>query len=210
VAPLYDFLIVCHQRSGSHLLASFLDSHLEICCLGERADHCCKEWTLRGRIFMYGTFLRQQKLLLETTKFILLTRDEDKQAFSTVRNSSLRKQHGDRYKAHLKKPDPLQSMTWNFEAPEKMLSRIKTRIRADGNQVRELIDGRSTISVTYEEMTRNRNVSTMPEKLTRRIMEYFGLPYRKLTTDLKKIAPNEIKVRARSCRQAGDSIYNVR
>jgi LPS sulfotransferase NodH len=193
---LYDFLIVCHQRAGSHLLASFLDSHLEICCLGENGSpFCCRDWTIRGRIFMYGSFLRQQKLLLETPKFILLTRNIEKQAFSAVRNSSLRKQHGDRYKAHLKTPDPRQSMTWNFKAPEKMLARIKTRIRADGNQVRELIDGRSTIDVTYEEMTHcNRNVASMPEKLTRRMMEYFGLPYRKLTTDLKKIAPNKIQV----------------
>jgi len=177
------------------LLASFLDSHLEICCLGENGSpFCCRDWTIRGRIFMYSAFLRQQKLLLETPKFILLTRNVEKQAFSAVRNSSLRKEHGDRYKAHLKTPDPRQSMTWKFEAPEKMLNRVKTRITADGNQVRELIDGRSTISVTYEEMTRNRNVASMPEKLTRRIMEYFGLPYRKLTTDLKKIAPNKIQV----------------
>lgn len=178
------------------MLASFLDSHLEICCLGENGSpFCCRDWTIRGRIFMYGSFLRQQKLLLETPKFILLTRNEEKQAFSAVRNSSLRKQHGDRYKAHLKTVDPRQSMTWNFKAPEKMLARVKTRIRADGNQVREILKKRSTISVTYEEMTHcNRNVGSMPEKLTRRMMEYFGMPYRKLTTDLKKIAPNKIQV----------------
>lgn len=31
----YDFLIVCGQRSGSHLLGTLLNSHPDICCRGE-------------------------------------------------------------------------------------------------------------------------------------------------------------------------------
>lgn len=31
----YDFLIVCGQRSGSHLLGTMLNSHPDICCRGE-------------------------------------------------------------------------------------------------------------------------------------------------------------------------------
>jgi hypothetical protein len=198
---LYDFVIVCHQRSGSHLLASFLDSHPSLCCLDEAGAHLyndtpCKDWDFRGRIFMYNNFLKRKELI-KIPRFVHLTRKLRATAFSCCRNSSLRQQHGVLHKAFLLNGDSKQKRVQDFEAPSKSMRTRSWQIKKQRSRVSYKLRKLDVHKIRYEEMTEDSNsVSVMPPEIADRLCEFLGVKPAPLTTKLVKIAPQNVRVLA--------------
>lgn len=197
----YDFVVVCHGRSGSHFFASLLDSHPEICCLGEYANHAhteskCVGWNKQGRIFMYGAFLNKNPDSF-APKAIHLVRNVDKTAFSCVRNTALRKSLGKEHLAHVRGGQQRQKTTLRFRASKKVLSVRKTEIIASRHRaIQELIDRKiPVLDIRYENLTQgNKSVSKMPEYMSKIIADFLEVKPWDLTSDMIKVAPDDIKI----------------
>lgn len=197
----YDFMVVCHGRSGSHFFASLLDSHPEICCLGEYANHThtkseCVGWNKQGRIFMYGAFLNKNPDSF-APKAIHLVRNVDKTAFSCVRNTTLRKALGKDHLAHVRGGQQRQRTTKNFRASKHAMDNRKKEIIASRHRaIQELIDRKvEVLDIRYENLTQgNKSVSKMPDYMNKIITDFLGVKPFKFTTDMVKVAADEIKI----------------
>ncbi len=99
----FDFLIVCQQRSGSHMLASALNGHPNISCSGELdivdtlivpSDGECK-----GAILMYNRW-KAFGTRYTANKLIHLVRDPEALAYSRMANSQSKKKLRAEHQAH--------------------------------------------------------------------------------------------------------------
>lgn len=199
----YDFIIVCHQRSGSHLLASLLCSHPDICCLGEYAKHNhtkspCKTWVKQGRIYMYPNFLNPKpdpNSLIP--KAIHLVRNLDKTAFSCARNTELRLSLGEKHLAHVRGGQKRQEATIAFRAGKQEMEAVKKHIVANRQSVIQKLIARKieVLDIRYENLTQgNKSVSKMPDYMNKIITDFLGVKLFEFTTDMIKVAPDEIKI----------------
>ena len=180
----FDFLIVCTQRSGSHLLASALNSHPDISCRGElrEKDRLIKpsQEGLRGAILMYnrcpafGTTYTADKL-------IHLVRDPKNTAKSRLANSIDKKEKGNEHSAHF-----LEIVDREFELNGKRLKGVSAAIRNDIRRAKKWLKGHPHLEISYEELTGNCSVSTIRPEISARLTDFLGLPKATLSTDLVK------------------------
>ena len=198
---LYDFVIVCHQRSGSHLLASFIDSHPQLCCLDEQGLHLynnspCKDWDSRGRIFMYQHFMWRMDGLMRVPKFIHLTRNTRDQAYSCVRNEALLKQgikvESRAFRFNGDRPQPAVQ---EFIAPERAMKGRIVQIKKQRKKMKEQLQDSDVLEINYREMTDgSKSVSVMPRLPANRICRFLGVDLAELSTRMVKIAPQVVRV----------------
>jgi len=184
----FDFLIVCHQRSGSHLLQTFLDSHPEINCLGEIGID--DPWSVmqgckyRGGILMYNRvgFLKSQV----PDRFIHLIRNPRMTAVSAVKNSALRKRTGAGHNAHrIRGGDPKPDIQVDMDTVNRRTAHIKGRQKRMSRLLRTY--RRPILTVTYEELTDGgKDVEFCPEGVMRRLTEFLGVEPVRLRTPLMR------------------------
>jgi len=156
----FDFLIVCHQRSGSHLLQTFLDSHPEINCLGEIGID--DPWSVmqgckyRGGILMYN------------------------------RVGFLKSQVPDRHNAHrIRGGDPKPDIQVDMDTVNRRTAHIKGRQKRMSRLLRTY--RRPILTVTYEELTDGgKDVEFCPEGVMRRLTEFLGVEPVRLRTPLMR------------------------
>jgi len=150
---------------------------------------------------MYIRFFALEERLMQTQRFIHLVRNNEDQAFSCIRNSSLRKQHKDGHQAFLLKGMAYQDATQEYEAPARIFKRVKNRIIQQRRQTENMlrnIQGRYKLEVSYEGITNgSSDTSVMPDKQARRICDFLQVNQAELTTPLIKIAPQEVKLISR-------------
>lgn len=172
-----DYIILCHQRSGSHLLCTLLNSHPDIACLGESSEKMpeltLSEGKVVGKIIMYNRAGRIKRFT--GVKIIHLIRDPLTTARSHWVNCTRK------FLPHTK-----QDVTYQIELDSKEIEKRARGIDRVQKQFRNKIQGLPHIEISYEAMTGGKSVSEINESLERYILSFLGVPYHKLYTELKK------------------------
>lgn len=179
------FTILANRRSGSHLLATLLDSHPDLTMYDEVVnDKAVKVLPDKkfeelgeneGCIILYQQFLklapeRQKKVL--NNKIIHLKRDIEDQARSywVMRNMNL--------PVHTTEKVRYPNINDDYK---KYIAIVK--------QLQNTIDTMSipALNITYEWLTNNEDTSCLPREKAWTLTNYLGVPAQDLTTNLKKL-----------------------
>ena len=180
------FIILAHQRTGTHLLATALNSHPDIVCSGEEGEEIKENALVKGKIVMYnqlhGKFEDNIGL-----RIIHLLRDPRDTAISEILNDR-DKEENENHDAHYYKKEPLRYS----EIDEFYLKNKTEKIDGYMKNVSEVLLPLDYIEVRYEELTKGKEVRQIPKKPAKEILHFLGVKYKTLTTDLFK-SPNKIK-----------------
>lgn len=189
----YDFVIVCNQRSGSHLLASLLDSHPDIECDGEIGslnDPLFKVEPdgekLRGGIVMYQRLGRIKDI--RPKSIIHLVRDPLATATSEVTNSISRKLNRKSHRAHrFKDEDPIETAHISPK-PETVKRKVAHIIKMRNRLVRAIQKKKlHALEIHYEDLTQGgTSISKCPQGITIQLCKFLGLREHPLTTGFRK------------------------
>lgn len=186
--PSFDFLILTTQRSGSHMLASALNSHPSISCEGEitsrgvSTDDSVIEPSAgetRGAILMYNRWHTPGKF--PASKIIHLVRNPCNTAQSRVANEQSKKLKGREHRAHYWK-----KVTREFEIGRKVLRETENDIKNEIYRMRKEIQRTSHMEISYEELTGNTSITQVPQESADRISAFLGVPVAPLIVDLVK------------------------
>jgi hypothetical protein len=201
-----DVVILSHPRSGTHLLHSALSSHPKIhgrgeCVLryGRRNEEVQTEFppiwvrTFRNSpghinvaIVMYAMVALFEELCgrLKDHKLIHLIRDPDRVATSLAQLEADKIVLGSNYKSHYRMNETLPPSA-NI-SPMK-IQRIAAKVAADQRlYVLALASHQNCLTITYEALTRNQEVSTIPAPISIKVLTFLGLDFFELTTTLRK------------------------
>ena len=181
----FDFLIVCTQRSGSHMLASALNGHPNISCSGELNIKDTfivpSDGEGKGAILMYSRW-NSFETRYTADKLIHLVRDPESVAYSRLANSQSKKRLRAEHRAHFR-----EKVDREFEINPKRLKELKAHARARTNRMRKELSGLDHIEVSYEELTDNTSVTTLNKASANRLTRFLGVPEMELVvTDLVK------------------------
>lgn len=205
-----DLVILSHQRSGTHLLATALASHPCIRTRGEfllplaralrsgaprPADPglrvaAAQPGFLDASIVMYNQLDLFQRLFgpLRAGKVVHLVRDPLMVARSALQNRADRALYGEGARAHYRKaetpprPAPL---------PAGQLGPVRTRVAAEQARHREELRGHpGLLEVSYEELTDGREVGELPPAVAARLLAFAGVETAVLYTSLRKTGVN--------------------
>ena len=170
------FVILAHQRSGTHLLASLLNSHPDLRCYGEVSlSHRRKTLPLgwknlyklgknEGCILMYTHFLRKESKnknfikFIKKAKIIHLTRINTKNHLK-----SLFKKRNAKFE------------TKKAKVVQKSIESYKKRVFKH--------NFKHVFNITYEEICNDNNIT---EYENPKLLNFLGVKPRKLTTKLDK------------------------
>lgn len=192
------FTILAAQRSGTHLLATLLDSHPELRCyeevllrslaydernkeLGERHPLLMKEH--EGGIVMYNHFVaadEDTKNKIVSGKIIHLTRDMD---------NILRSLYGIYHKDKFNTQSFYKEEKEIFvpEPPKHWKGKQKKNINEMKERAFERIpDGKNRLEVTYKWLTGGESITELPKEKAKVLCEFLGVKSHKLTTDFRK------------------------
>lgn len=182
-----DFLILATQRSGSHMLASALNSHPDISCQGEiaRKDEVIEasEGNVTGAILMYNNW-RAFGRRFEAGKIIHLVRDAKSTSWSRLANSIDKKLEKQDHRAHFR-----EKVERSFEINAKRAREVEAAISAEVNRMRAKLKetGIRRMEVKYEELTcGGLSVSRIDPIVSRCLTSFLGVDPAELSTDLVK------------------------
>jgi len=177
----YDFVIFSKGRSGTHMLASFLNSHPMISCEGEFEKFDLKvqiksRCLMHGAIFMYN--VQQFAELGPRPKVIHLTRDPKTNALSFARQQK---------RLNLRRAGETDLPGAEFKIPSIVHIRLADALRRQQDVMRKvLIRCRYRMAeVTYEEITEGGEATVMPEAVGRRLCRFLGVTYHPMTCDTR-------------------------
>lgn len=191
-----DFIIACHQRSGSHFLQTCLGSHTNISCFGEVVGAIAsgREFieetprsNVRGAIVMYNQWERVIDQV-HFDKIIHLVRDPKKTAYSVVRNRRDKEVRREAHRAHYRVGDPLPPL---YDASSEEVMAWEGQIQSSRTWFEDIHRGWPTLTVAYEALTSDRSTEILPREETRRILDFLGVEYQDLSTRLIKGGPTE-------------------
>lgn len=185
-----DFAIVCHQRSGSHLVQTCLNSHPEIYCFGElpTGTHVNPPTSYQavGGIIMYNQWDRLEgKVTIQ--RFLHLIRDPRDTAYSLARNEKDKVHGGSTHRAHYRKGEELPPA---YEVSAEEVSKWQKRVERYQRRFNDTLARREALTLTYESLTDNTSVEQLPEQEARRVLNFLGVPYYPLSTTLVKSGPS--------------------
>jgi hypothetical protein len=192
-----DFAIVCHARSGSHLLASALDSHFQIHCQAEllqllgRPDApyaaVCQapRGAVNGAIIMYHQWSIARALKLAPSKIIHLLRHPERTALSNLRNEIHRRRHGSIHNPHASRSD-FSPQLRDFPVENGRLHQYASRIRrAQQEFTRTLPQPR--LEITYEELCGDHDVFAINRDAAMKITDFLKVArVDELVTNVRK------------------------
>jgi hypothetical protein len=206
-----DAIILSHARSGTHFLLSSLASHPAIHGRGEFILRY-QRWRQDGNveiispdgvglfsnlanrfnigIVMYPCVEAFENLCgpLHDCQIIHLLRNPADVAISLVQMEADRAKLGSSFRAHsrITEPPPV-----HFEIDFEAVAMQKERI----GKVQEIFSRRlascsKVLSISYEEITNNRQVNLVDEAIAARILSFLRLAYSPLSTTLRKTQPH--------------------
>jgi hypothetical protein len=203
-----DALILAYPRSGTHLLLSCLGSHPGVHKRGEcvlkydrltrlhdpverrpRPDAFIfvnKTLFMNIGIVMYSMIPVFERLCgpLSQHRVIHLLRNPGNVARSVAQMEADRVLLGNAYRAHHKvgekapPPSPIST-----DAVERVYRKV---VASQALYAEVLRTHPRCLTLTYEEITDNRNTSTIPEAAGRQLLNFLGLEYHSLSTTLQK------------------------
>jgi LPS sulfotransferase NodH len=191
----YDFAIVATQRSGSHLLATALNSHPDIACVGEVAR---EELTIgevsgrvRGCILMYN-HLDHFKSVSPERVIHLIRENTSALAWSRIENNVAKKVALRGGETH--RPHRIRDEEWRARCPVQA-SRVRLvahRIAKASDENRRWLQsrGKPLLELTYEEISDGgRDVSVIPPLAAMKVTDFLGVCPATLRTPLQKTGP---------------------
>lgn len=185
----YDYIIYCRPRSGSHLLATLLNSHPDIACFGETCDEGLEELrNTRGKIEGAIYFYHQERNLSKERKIIHLTRKPIDIATSEyIFNFTDRKKEDSPFRPEnlYKERKIKQSLDSNFIA--KKAEQISNITIAEKEKMKNMSN---VLEISYEEMTDNQNIEILKQNIADKILDFLGVEKRQLSTKLIKAELN--------------------
>jgi len=182
----YDFLVLAAKRSGSHMLATMLNSHPEIACEGEYGNENDTVTIHASDTGKRGCLIHYRQLeLVKAPKYIHLVRYPIDCAISQARSYARQTQpEYAEYAAHYVKGEEPR----NHEI-EPSHSVVSARLRDLSRQLiiaRNFFDGKDVLKVHYEGITGNRSVEEMPERMAKRICSFLDVWYHPMKTHFIK------------------------
>lgn len=181
---IYDFFILTAQRSGSHMLASALNSHPSISCEGElgRPDDVIKssKGEVKGAILMY----RHWHMFgdqFTARKILHLVRDPYNIARSRLANEQDKKQKKWEHEAHFR-----EKVSREFELDGKMLGEVRDAVKDETRRIRNDLRQTLHMEVSYEELTGDVSVTEIPQEVSDKLTSFLEVPSASLSTDLVK------------------------
>lgn len=182
---LPEILIIGYQRSGTHLLESFLKNHPLINGRGEiflkyeqngRIEKN-KESKINVGILMYGQMSAFEKLggILKKHKIIHLVRNSEDVALSLLQAEADKKIQGSDYKAHYKENE-IMPEHYKIKYRKALLLIIKKRIYAKQRKYSEELSKSGCLELTYESIApNNKTVKELDKNLTKMIFDYLEI-----------------------------------
>jgi hypothetical protein len=192
-----DFSIVSHVRSGSHLLATAMNSHPQICCQGELLQLLMEPHkpyapvselatgTVNGAIIMYEHWHLAAALGLIPRKLIHLTRNPRKTALSFIRNNEHLKMHGAQHNPHAWRVSSGLLEMRDYPVDEELLVQRIAQVEDAQQRFRRLLPS-PAIEVTYEELCSDLDVHSIDQKAANRISGFLQVRSEKMITPLQK------------------------
>jgi len=146
---------------------------------------------------MYNEFLNDLDRFIKTPKFIHLTRNLNNQAYSCIRNSSLREQHPEKYQAFLLEGMQWQLPTQDFEAPPATMDKLKWQIKKLKRRVKYQLSKVDVLEITYEQISNgSESVKIMPHQAAEAVCSFLQVERADLRTTMIKIAPQKVRLRS--------------
>ena len=172
-----DFVIVSQARSGSHMLATALDSHPDIACGGEvnANDQIGSTFGYVLGCLVKGAMLHRLKGF--KGKYIHLTRKPEDIAAS-IQNS---------WQAQGEKPDTIAMKPQRIKRKrepftEKQLQMVRER----DEPINTLFAMTDCLTIDYDEMVLDRECIEIPEDVGRRLTDYLGVDYQPLRPQTRR------------------------
>lgn len=204
----YDFLIICGQRSGSHLLGTMLNSHPDIVCHGELFQSRDKilptrakilPHQIKGAILMYtkgknGDEKQATDALeneLTCSRVIHLTRNPEDMAKSRLIQARMKGagQGG----AHSLRGKKIKRVELHFPVNE--IRDSADVIRAQQEEIRQYLKANNinTLEIEYEKMTKGRDIDSMAYGMAGTLLAFLGIKrHVPLITNLQKTGYSEM------------------
>jgi len=185
----YDFCILAKGRSGTHMLASALNSHPQIACEGELWKNTIKsvkeQSQVRGVIIMYN--VRRQITAFEIGRVIHMVRNPEANATSFVRQQ--RRLNARR--AGLSEETINQKFGRAFRLEASALERKAAEIAMESDRIRRWLRNRRpivrSVEASYDELTRDgREITNISETLAAPICRFLGVDVRMLSVSTLK------------------------
>ena len=178
-----DFSIVCHPRSGSHFLATAINSHSQIHCQCELLQiltephkayaAMCEIATgpVNGAIIMYENWHLAAAMSIIPRKLIHLTRDPRNTALSFIRNDEHLLAYGARHNPHAwrNSSEPLEMR--NYSVDEMRLAERAALVRESQHAFNSSLP-QPRLEITYEELCADHDVHTIDQKAADRIIDF--------------------------------------
>lgn len=204
-----QFIILGHQRSGTHFLQSLISSHPSVHGRGEfilhykrlnaRAEFEEMAGSERFRyvfqnmpgyinvgIVMYSQMGLFEELCgsLKSQRVIHLLRDPLAVALSVAQMKADREALGEKFKAHYRMGE---SMPTTAPVALESIAETEQRVAALQAEYRQkLAFNESVLTVKYDEMTLNQQVNELAPETSKKLLDFIGLDYRPLRTQLQK------------------------
>jgi hypothetical protein len=191
-----DFAIVCHQRSGSHFLATAINSHPEVHCQGELLQLLIEPdkayaavchvatGTVNGAIIMYDQWIMANVLGIVPPKVIHLLRDPRRTALSVIRNEASSRDPW--YDPHRYRHVPGIPAAREPSIGAAGLAAWTAYIQHQQNEFHRSLPA-SRLQVTYEELCGDRDVHAIDPGVANQIVDFLGVSRRDhLVTLLRK------------------------
>lgn len=172
----YDFVIHAKGRSGTHMLASFLNSHPDISCEGEYNKQDKKinpkpRAKVHGAIFMYN--VPAFSWLRPRPKVIHLLRNPEINAVSFIRQQK---------RLQMRRAGTTEGMPGpEFTLPPDKLKIEADKIRRQQREHKRKVERlHKSIELNYEDMAIDGKAEVMPEDIGKKICLFLGVPYVKM------------------------------
>jgi hypothetical protein len=160
----YDFVIFAQGRSGTHMLATALDSHLDLSVDGENegdsiiSPHAfSSSGVLRGRIVTYQQ--KTQLFDIRPGRIIHLKRDPFYVAVSMVRNIT----------------KAWDSRTLPVKMVEKWYRKTKSDHQFWDNYLPLEFGDDRLLTIWYKQLTGGREIDVLPQEMSRRLCRFLGV-----------------------------------
>jgi hypothetical protein len=182
---LPEILIISHQRSGTHMLESFLKSHPMINGKGEILLKYETSGLLEKNqqnkknvgILMYGQMNTFERIggILKKHKIIHLLRNPEDVALSILQMKSDKEIQKSDYKAHYKENETIPKRN-NLKYSKLELLILEKMIAYKQIKYSEILSKIGCLEITYESMApNNKTVKELDGKIAKRIFEFLDL-----------------------------------
>ena len=137
-----------------------------------------------GATIHYTQWKRQPNTIdFKKTKVVHLLRDPYRVALSAVRNRMDAQLRGDRHRANFRVGQELPEV---YEVDPRAVEKRRIGIARYQEEFRQMLREKTVFTLAYEELTRDQSIKNAPEVIARPLLDFLGVEYQPLVTNLVK------------------------